>query len=267
MKKSLLATVAAVALIAGTNLLSAEGAKEHGTGSSPAANSASGPANHTEMKRNGDTKAGAQLKGRSETTGGGSAEMKSEPNADTKAEGKADMKTNGKVDHKANAEKAKPSTTGQGEPKSGNSPSSAEEKTAPGKASEPSGRSATENRSGSATRSGAENRTSGESKSNSASTTERGGTAGASVNLSTEQKTKIRTTVLQSSNAPKVSRSSINFNISVGTVVPRDRVHYVAVTPALIEIHPEWRGHYYFVVDEEVIVVDSRGRIVAILDV
>ena len=44
-----------------------------------------------------------------------------------------------------------------------------------------------------------------------------------SVNLTTEQKTKIRTTVLQSSSAPKVSRSSINFNISVGTVVPRTR--------------------------------------------
>ena len=35
--------------------------------------------------------------------------------------------------------------------------------------------------------------------------------AGASVNLTTEQKTKIRTTVLQSSSAPKVSRSQINF--------------------------------------------------------
>ncbi len=52
--------------------------------------------------------------------------------------------------------------------------------------------------------------------------------AGASVSLSTEQKTKIRTTVLQSSSAPKVSRSSINFNISVGTVVPRS-VHFVSV--------------------------------------
>jgi hypothetical protein len=53
----------------------------------------------------------------------------------------------------------------------------------------------------------------------------------------------------------------------VGAVVPRDRVHYVAVTPTLIEIHPEWRGHYYFVVDEELIIVDSRGHIVAIVEV
>jgi hypothetical protein len=43
--------------------------------------------------------------------------------------------------------------------------------------------------------------------------------------------------------------------------------HYVEVTPALVEIHPGWRGHYYFVVDGEIIVVDAGGRIVAIVDV
>ena len=91
--------------------------------------------------------------------------------------------------------------------------------------------------------------------------------AGGSVNLTTEQKTKIRTTVLQSSSAPKVSRSQINFNISVGTVVPRS-VHFVTVPATLVEIHPAWRGYSYFIVDDEIIIVEPRTlKIVAVLTV
>src|SRR5260221_563684 len=80
-----------------------------------------------------------------------------------------------------------------------------------------------------------------------------------------DQKTQIRTSVLQSSSAPKVSRSSINFNISVGTVVPRS-IHFVTVPETLVRIHPAWRGYSYFIVDEEIIIVDARTlQIIAIL--
>jgi hypothetical protein len=73
--------------------------------------------------------------------------------------------------------------------------------------------------------------------------------------------------VIQSSSAPKVSRSSINFNISVGTVVPRT-VKFVAVPATLVEIHPAWRGYRYFIVDDEIIIVEpSSFRIVAVLSV
>jgi len=73
--------------------------------------------------------------------------------------------------------------------------------------------------------------------------------------------------VLQSSSAPKVSRSQINFNISVGTVVPRS-VHFVTVPSTLVEIHPAWRGYSYFIVDDEIIIVEpSTMRIVAVLAV
>ena len=73
--------------------------------------------------------------------------------------------------------------------------------------------------------------------------------------------------MLQSSSAPKVSRSSINFNISVGTVVPRS-VHFVAV-PDDVRRDPSGVARlHYFVVDEEIIIVDPRSlKIVAILDV
>jgi len=86
------------------------------------------------------------------------------------------------------------------------------------------------------------------------------------VNLTQEQKSTIRTTVLQSSSAPKVSRSQINFNISVGTVVPRSGVRFVTVPDTIVRIHPAWRGYSYFIVDEEIIIVDSRTlQIVAVL--
>ena len=93
-----------------------------------------------------------------------------------------------------------------------------------------------------------------------------GGGGGGSVTLSTEQRTKIRTTVLQGSNAPRVT--NVNFSIRVGTVVPRDRVRLVTVSPILVEIHPEWRGFVYFIVDDQIIIVEPRSyKIVAVLEV
>jgi peptidoglycan hydrolase-like protein with peptidoglycan-binding domain len=68
--------------------------------------------------------------------------------------------------------------------------------------------------------------------------------------------------VLSRSNVPRVER--VNFSISVGTAVPT-HVHIVEVPPILIEIHPEWRGHRYFVVDEDIIIVDRSREIVAVL--
>jgi hypothetical protein len=88
--------------------------------------------------------------------------------------------------------------------------------------------------------------------------------SGGSVTLSTEQRTKIRETVLVGGNVPRVS--NVNFSISVGTTVP-ETVRVVEVSPVLIEIHPEWRGHMYFVVGDEIIIVDRNHRIVAVVAV
>jgi hypothetical protein len=86
--------------------------------------------------------------------------------------------------------------------------------------------------------------------------------AGGSVNLTVEQRTKIRTTVLQGGNAPRVNK--VNFSLNVGTVVPRS-VRVVTVPPTLVEIHPQWRGFLYFVVGERIVIVDPNYRIVAVL--
>jgi len=85
-----------------------------------------------------------------------------------------------------------------------------------------------------------------------------------STTLTTEQKTRVRETVLQGGNAPRVN--SVNFQVRVGTTVPTS-VRVVEIAPVLIEFHPEWRGYFYFIVNDEIIVVDRNHRIVAVLEV
>ncbi len=82
--------------------------------------------------------------------------------------------------------------------------------------------------------------------------------------LTVEQKTKVRETVLRGGNAPRVT--SVNFNVSVGTVVPTT-VRVVELPPVLIEYYPDWRGYLYFVYNDEIIVVDRNHRIIAVLEV
>jgi hypothetical protein len=88
--------------------------------------------------------------------------------------------------------------------------------------------------------------------------------AGAAVNLTTEQRTRIRETVIRGSNAPRVN--NVNFSISVGTVIPSS-VRVVTVPSVIVDVHPEWRGYFYFVYEDEVIIVDKNHHIVAILAV
>jgi hypothetical protein len=90
------------------------------------------------------------------------------------------------------------------------------------------------------------------------------GQAGGSANLTTEQRTQVRQTVLTGSNVPRVN--NVNFALSVGTTVPTS-VRVVGVPPPLIEIYPQWRGHMYFVVGDQIIIVDRNHRIVAVISV
>ena len=84
------------------------------------------------------------------------------------------------------------------------------------------------------------------------------------MNFTTEQRTKIRETVL-TGNAPRVA--NVNFAINVGTVVPRT-VRVVEVPETLIEIHPAWRGFQYFVYNDEIIIVEPGSlKIVAVVTV
>jgi hypothetical protein len=90
------------------------------------------------------------------------------------------------------------------------------------------------------------------------------GQAGAGAKISTEQRTKI-TTVIRSEHVAPLT--NVNFNISVGTRIPRD-VSYHPLPAEVVTIYPEWRGYNYVLVRDQILVIDPQTfEIVAVLDV
>ena len=91
------------------------------------------------------------------------------------------------------------------------------------------------------------------------------GGGGGQVTLSSEQKTKVRETVIRSGNAPRVT--NVNFSVSVGTVIPRE-TRLAPLPPILVEIYPQWRSYRYVIVEERIIIVEPDSfKIVAIVEV
>lgn len=89
------------------------------------------------------------------------------------------------------------------------------------------------------------------------------GQAGAGAKLSTEQRTTIRTSITKQNITPV---TNINFSISVGTRVPRT-VTFHPLPAEVITIYPAWRGYEFFLVNDEIVVVNPRTlEIVAVLE-
>ena len=119
-----------------------------------------------------------------------------------------------------------------------------------------------ENRSGSERGGTMENR-SGSERGGTTTTETRGSTSG-SVNLSSEQRTRIHSIIVSDRSAPRIAHA--DFDLSVGTVVPRGRVKFVPLPSSIVEIEPSWRGYEFFLVGDEIVVVDPGTlRIVAVL--
>ena len=86
------------------------------------------------------------------------------------------------------------------------------------------------------------------------------------VTLNDEQRTKIRQTVISAHGAPRVSH--VDFDLAVGTVVPRGRIHFVPVPRLLVDIEPAWRGYDYFIYEDELVIIDPRTMtIIAVVPV
>jgi hypothetical protein len=91
-----------------------------------------------------------------------------------------------------------------------------------------------------------------------------GNAAGTNVKLSEEQRTRIRNTVIHAAGAPRVGH--VDFDVAVGTAIPRDRIHVIPVPETLVRIEPAWRGYEYFVYEDEVVIVNPNDmRIVAVV--
>lgn len=89
------------------------------------------------------------------------------------------------------------------------------------------------------------------------------GQAGAGAKLSADQRTKITTVIRNEHVAPT---NNIDFSVSVGTRIPRERVSLRPLPGEVVTIYPEWRGYEFFLVRDEIIVVDPRSlEIVAVL--
>jgi hypothetical protein len=228
MKHTFFVTTAAAALLASTGLASAQATIER----APAASEQKAA---PEVKS--DTK--IQAKDQKATTG-----------AQIKAEEKP------KMDAQAPAARAKSETSGQAAP-AAKSDTKASDTKAQGMQKQDS--------AAPAAKSGADTKSSTTVQSDTKSGTAASGSTSASVSLNTEQKTKIRETVIKSSNAPRVA--NVNFSLSIGTAVPKT-VRFAPLPPLLVEINPSWRGYEYFLVGDQIVVVNPRTlQIVAILDV
>ena len=90
-----------------------------------------------------------------------------------------------------------------------------------------------------------------------------GRVGGASVQLSQDQRTKIKDVIVRDRNVARVNSAS--FSVSVGARVPRD-VHVSVLPPEVVSIVPEYRGFEYVLVGDQLLIIDpDTMEIVAIL--
>jgi hypothetical protein len=103
-----------------------------------------------------------------------------------------------------------------------------------------------------------------EDRNNAAKSTTTTGQAGAGAKLSTEQRTQISTVIRNQHVQPA---TNVNFSISVGTRVPRN-VGFHPLPAEIVTIHPDWRGYEFFLVNNQIVVVNPRTlEIVDVIDV
>jgi hypothetical protein len=95
------------------------------------------------------------------------------------------------------------------------------------------------------------------------STNVQGGARGGSVQLSEDQRSQIKT-IIGRSNGPRLG-SNVNFDVRVGTRVPRD-VHFVVLPEEIVRIVPQYRGFDYVLVGDEIVIIDPLTlEIVAVI--
>jgi hypothetical protein len=172
---------------------------------------------------------------------------------------KGQMENRGANENRTNkANERKRSTTGQGTTEKGQMENRGANENRTNKANE---RNRSTTGQGTMERGQMENRGTNENRS-STTTTTTGGTRG-SVNLSSEQRTRIHSIIVGDRSAPRVAHA--DFDVRTGVRVPRT-VHLAPIPRDIVEIEPEWRGFEYFLVGDEIVVVDPATlEIVAVL--
>ena len=228
----LLASISAVALIAGAGLAAAQD-KGGQTGGGGPAGQTQAPAAQPEMKGGGDGK--GDVKGRADTAPkaapkGGQAEQR----MDQKGDQKGDRPKRAQDDRNQRDQK------GAQEQRDDNRENRAQDKSD----RKDSKDSASDRKSG---RESTGQRAAG-----------RGGGS-----ITAEQRTRITTTIRQSNVRPV---TNVNFNIRVGSAIPRT-VTLNPLPATVIEVYPDWRGYRFILVGNDILVIDpDTYEIVAVLD-
>ena len=279
MRNRLMITAATAALIAGTGFAYAQGMGGHEKGaggagmqqSSPSATGAESHGGSAGMKstqseeKGGGTNRSAQHEksGAQKGTVGQSAGEKSaqESGKGEKSKGMSseNEKAPGAKGMKAESNERKGNMKAEGREGRENKAESRE-----GRENKAEGREGRENKAES--REGRENNKNAESREERGSTATESrtttGQAGAGAKLSTEQRTKITTVIRDQHVAPV---TNVNFSVSIGTRVPRE-IGFHPLPTEIVTIYPEWRGYEFFLVRDEIVVVDPRSlEIIAVL--
>jgi hypothetical protein len=250
MTNRLMMSVAAAALIAGTGFANAQGTERNAPSAEHAAPSSAAPTNRNSAPERATTQ----------------SEQKMQPPAGTNQRAQDNMKAN------PGGEKSAQENNVKSEQPKGMK-AQTEEKGSAGKDMKAEGREdrnsmkaeGREDRNGIKAE-GRENRNgnmNAESKSATENRSQTTGQAGAGAKLSGEQRTKITTVIRDQHVAPI---NNVNFSITVGTRVPREMSFHPLPTE-IVNIYPAWRGYEFFLVNEQIIVVDPRTfEIVAVID-
>jgi hypothetical protein len=91
-----------------------------------------------------------------------------------------------------------------------------------------------------------------------------GKSGGKSVQLSQDQRTRIKTAIGKGSSARLSSKP--DFDVSVGTKIPRD-VHITVLPRDVVQVVPQYEGYDYVVVEDQILIIDPDTlEIVAVIE-
>jgi hypothetical protein len=288
-QNSLLAGVAALALIAGTGLACAQQSNEHMGGSKGATPQAgqsmsrqgtqpqaqeksTGTQNQAQERVNG-AQTQAQEKGNANRTGheaGNNMGKRGNAQAERMNGGSKNTRQNTAERQRTlkglRGDASKPMQSEQGAETKGKASNQAKKSntTNPAQKGNASNQAEKGNTSNQAQQRNPANETRG-SGANNAGAQANGGARveGANVQLTEQQRTQIRQTIIDSHSAPRVSH--VDFDVRIGTVVPRGSIHFVPVPETLVQIEPRWRGYEYFVYEDEVVIIDPSNMTIVVI--
>jgi len=237
MRKNLLMSVSAVALIASAGIVTAQ--DKGGISGGPGGGAAQAPQSTSPAQQSAPSAqpGGGEMRGG--TTGQGEPRGGAEPKGTEPKRGQTEQRMDQKGDQpQRSQEQRQHDQKGAQEQRQNQRENRAQDKS--------------DNKGATDTRSRQDSTTTGQGAA--------GTSSGAS--LTTEQRSKISTTIKQSNVRPV---TNINFNVSVGTVVPRN-VTLHALPASVVEVYPQWRSYRFILVGDEIVIIEPDSyRIVAVI--